>query len=183
MQIDIRDVMTTDDKEEDFSVTPELESFESRIGVFPVAKKEAFSLHFANEKGKRLRLSGQTQVSLVIPCDRCLTEVKVSIPLHIEKEYKIFSEYEEDETQNEETQSDTDVLSDVAEGFLFDVEKMLYGEILMNFPVKVLCREDCRGICKKCGKNLNEGECGCDRTELDPRMAAIADIFRDFQNR
>ena len=45
--------------------------------------------------------------------------------------------------------------------------------------MKTLCREDCRGICRKCGRNLNEGDCGCDTVELDPRMAVIAEIFKN----
>ena len=44
-------------------------------------------------------------------------------------------------------------------------------------PVKVLCRPDCKEICKKCGHNLNDGDCGCDTFVPDPRMAAIKDIF------
>ena len=57
----------------------------------------------------------------------------------------------------------------------------VYNEILMRFPMKTLCREDCKGLCLKCGKNLNEGECGCDRASLDPRMSAIRDIFNNFK--
>ena len=48
---------------------------------------------------------------------------------------------------------------------------------LVNMPVKVLCKPGCKGICKQCGHNLNEGECGCDTFVPDPRMAAIKDIF------
>ena len=43
------------------------------------------------------------------------------------------------------------------------------------------CKEDCKGLCPVCGTNLNEKECGCDRTVADPRMAAIQDIFKNFK--
>jgi uncharacterized protein len=66
------------------------------------------------------------------------------------------------------------------EGHNIDVDKMLETEIFLNIPGKVLCDEDCKGICMVCGKNLNEGECGCDRFVPDPRMAAINDIFDKF---
>ena len=62
-----------------------------------------------------------------------------------------------------------------------DTDRLVYDEILIGFPMKVLCREDCRGICAVCGANLNEGECGCDRTVPDPRMAVIRDIFNNFK--
>ena len=64
-----------------------------------------------------------------------------------------------------------------------DVDKMLYLEIMLNIPGKVLCREDCKGICTVCGCNLNDGECGCDRFVPDPRMSAINDIFEKFNKK
>mgnify|MGYP000090033718 CR=1 FL=1 len=66
-------------------------------------------------------------------------------------------------------------------GFNLDIDRLIYGEILVNWPMKVLCRDDCKGICKVCGMNLNKGDCNCQRTELDPRMAAIQDVFNKFK--
>ena len=66
-------------------------------------------------------------------------------------------------------------------GLDLDIDKLIYGEILVNWPMKVLCNDDCRGICKVCGMNLNKGDCDCQRTELDPRMAAIQDVFNKFK--
>ena len=66
-------------------------------------------------------------------------------------------------------------------GFELDVDKLVYAEILVNWPMRVLCKDDCKGICKVCGMNLNKGACSCQRTELDPRMAAIQDIFNKFK--
>ena len=79
--------------------------------------------------------------------------------------------------EDDEEMDDTDYLI----GFDLDVDKLIYREILVNWPMKVLCKEDCKGICKVCGHNLNEGDCGCQRTELDPRMAAIQDVFNKFK--
>ena len=55
----------------------------------------------------------------------------------------------------------------------------MYCEILVNWPMKTLCTEACKGICKKCGTNLNHSSCTCDTVELDPRMAKIRDIFNN----
>ena len=52
--------------------------------------------------------------------------------------------------------------------------------LTFNMPTKILCKPDCKGICKVCGKNLNEGDCGCDQFVPDPRMAAIKDIYDAF---
>ncbi|MDE7017325.1 MAG: DUF177 domain-containing protein, partial [Lachnospiraceae bacterium] len=58
-----------------------------------------------------------------------------------------------------------------------DVEGLLNNEIIINWPRKVLCRPDCKGICLQCGKDLNVGSCECDTFVPDPRMAVIKDIF------
>ena len=47
--------------------------------------------------------------------------------------------------------------------------------------MKVLCSEDCKGICNVCGQNLNEGTCDCEDTGLDPRMSVIRDVFKNFK--
>ena len=62
-----------------------------------------------------------------------------------------------------------------------DTDRLVYLEVLMNWPQKVLCSENCAGLCPVCGKNLNEGSCGCDEGPKDPRMAAVSDIFRKFK--
>ena len=51
----------------------------------------------------------------------------------------------------------------------------------MNWPAKVLCGEDCKGICPVCGANRNEKDCGCDTVVLDPRMQKFQDVFKDFK--
>ena len=67
------------------------------------------------------------------------------------------------------------------QGYNLDVDKLISGEALLNWPARVLCRDDCRGLCPVCGHNLNEGDCGCDRGQLDPRMAKVLDVFAASQ--
>ena len=67
------------------------------------------------------------------------------------------------------------------EGYNLNVDELVYDEILLNLPMKVLCKPNCKGICNRCGMNLNYGECGCDRESLDPRMSVIRDIFNNFK--
>ena len=54
-------------------------------------------------------------------------------------------------------------------------------QLEMEFPVRILCREDCRGLCQRCGKNLNEGECGCDTREIDPRMEPLRKLLEQMK--
>ena len=120
----------------------------------------------------QLRISGTVDLAASIPCSRCLEEVPTRIHFDIDKEFRL-----ENSAINDEEMEDIDYLI----GFDLDVDKLIYGEILVNWPMKVLCKEDCKGICKVCGMNLNKGDCNCQRTELDPRMAAIQDVFNKFK--
>ena len=49
--------------------------------------------------------------------------------------------------------------------------------ILFSLPMKVVCSEDCKGLCQHCGADLNEGDCGCSQENIDPRWAALVDIM------
>ena len=54
-----------------------------------------------------------------------------------------------------------------------ELDELLREDVLLDLPGKFLCREDCKGLCPRCGKNLNQGDCGCPKQEVDPRLAAL----------
>ena len=81
---------------------------------------------------------------------------------------------------NSDTEQETDEQNYI-DGYNLDVDKLVYDEILINLPMKILCKEDCNGICNRCGANLNIETCDCDREVLDPRMSVIRDIFNNFK--
>ena len=58
-----------------------------------------------------------------------------------------------------------------------DVDEFVYSEVILDLPSKHLCSEECKGICFKCGKNLNDGECGCSKKEVDPRLAKLMELL------
>ena len=105
------------------------------------------------------------------PCDRCLDEVDTAFPIRIDYRWNPDKEADGAEDVDEITFMD---------GCILDVDKLISDEIVVALPTKVLCKEDCKGLCSVCGMNLNHGTCDCDRHVADPRMAAIQDIFRSF---
>lgn len=173
MKIDISDVYSLKNKEVTKEVHIELTEFQSRQGAFPIQASEPFDLTIANEKGKRLRFSGETDATVQIPCDRCLKEVAYPFHLTIEKELPLA-----DASDSEEAQADSDEAAFyIDEERMLDVDRLICNEILVNWPAKVLCSPDCKGICPKCGTNLNFAACDCEQGELDPRMAQFQDVF------
>ena len=172
MIVDISKVVKSINKEVSEEVSIELTSFESRLGDFPILQKSPVVLTITNQENKTLFIRGSVDVTLSIPCGRCLEEVPTQLCFDIDKKLDITEGALVDDEMEE---------NDYLIGFELDVDKLVYAEILVNWPMKVLCKEDCEGICKVCGANLNKGDCGCQRTELDPRMAAIQDIFSKFK--
>ena len=55
-----------------------------------------------------------------------------------------------------------------------DVDEQLLEMLMLEFPSKLLCRDDCAGLCPRCGKNLNVENCSCNQKETDPRLAPLA---------
>ncbi len=172
MIIDISDILSCENKEKNQQVQIELTSFVSRLGEFPIIEKAPIDLRIANRENKRLLIQGTVDIVVSIQCGRCLEEVPTNVHFDIDKEIQI-----DKSVVNDEEVDDVDYLI----GFDLDIDKFIYREILVNWPMKVLCKDDCKGICKVCGMNLNKGDCNCQRTELDPRMAAIQDVFNKFK--
>lgn len=172
MLIDISEIVSCENKEITKEVQLELNSFISKLGEFPITKKAPIDIRITNRENKRLLIQGEVDLTVSIPCSRCLEEIPTDIRFSIDKELELNGS-----ELNDEEMEDADYLI----GLNLDIDKLIYGEILVNWPMKVLCKEDCEGICKVCGMNLNKGNCDCQRTELDPRMAAIQDVFNKFK--
>lgn len=98
-------------------------------------------------------------------CDRCAED--------FERKYSV--ELNKIVVQRLENEDDSDDYI-VAQNNILDLDDLVYQEILLFLPQKILCREDCKGLCPKCGKNLNSGDCSC-KADVDPRMAALLELL------
>ena len=168
MLINLTDVFTSEGKDRRESLIYEPDSFSYMGNDYKILEKSPAEMMFSNLGTGKVLVKGSIRLVLEIPCDRCLQMVKQSLDVRFEQE--VFSP--DDDQQSYEQDEQEFML-----GYELDTEAFLNSEILVNMPVKVLCKPDCKGICKQCGHNLNEGECGCDTFVPDPRMAAIKDIF------
>jgi uncharacterized protein len=101
------------------------------------------------------------------PCDRCGSDTVKHYNVPIER--VLVSKLENGE-------NDEIIL---LEDFKLDLKELVFTEVVCNLPSKHLCSEDCKGLCQQCGKNLNDGPCGCATKSVDPRLAALAQLLEN----
>lgn len=106
-------------------------------------------------------------------CARCFREINGTKTVE-------FSKPVADEKTLQNNENDDYVVP--VEGMI-DVSEMLIEQILLDFPYRHLCKEDCKGLCPKCGKDLNEGSCGCPADDPDPRFDVLRKLLEDKQNK
>ncbi len=173
MLINLTELFTRDGKEKTYTVDVEMAQFRQPDGECQVVDKKPAVLHFTNVGDRTLVLDGHAELALMIPCSRCLEPVKVPFSLVLERTFDMNKSQEQRAEELDE--------QPYLQGYNLDVDQLVRDELLPNLPMKVLCKEDCKGICNRCGVNLNVQTCDCDRSSLDPRMSVIQDIFKQFK--
>ncbi|MDD6550952.1 MAG: DUF177 domain-containing protein [Lachnospiraceae bacterium] len=168
MKLDLTKLLSAGDGQEKYTVTFDMPVVKHYGEDFDIEETSPFDLSVRNESGKSLTVTGRTEVKVTIPCDRCLKDVTVDFPVEINEDFVI---------EDEQIVTDSDENADLAEGKSLDVDRLVYDQMEMNWPDKVLCRPDCKGLCPVCGHDLNDGGCGCNKQVLDPRMAQFLDVF------
>lgn len=117
-----------------------------------------------------MRMTLAMSVDYTAECARCLAPVSGKFTLDLEKTVaprNLLGDLDEDKL---------DEYAVIEDGFL-DMDEQLREQLEMEFPARFLCREDCRGLCPKCGKNLNEGECNCETKDFDPRLEPLRQLL------
>ena len=116
----------------------------------------------SNEAGI-LHMRGSITADMLCVCDRC------------GQEFESTKETAVDAVLVEEESEDNPELF-VLEGTEIDAQEVLSTCFILDMETKFLCREDCKGLCARCGRNLNLGPCGCGK-EIDPRFAVLGQLL------
>ena len=115
-----------------------------------------------------LVMTGEITTCIHGTCDRCASSFDrdVNIPINVVLVTEMANEENEDEWVFP------------LEGDSADLDDIVRTVFVLNLDSKLLCKEDCKGLCHQCGKNLNEGPCNCQK-ELDPRFAALKQLLEN----
>lgn len=109
-------------------------------------------------------------------CARCLRELDRHLVLEVEKTVAVSGTLENEDAD--------EIIDDyvLIENSTLDLTEAVEEQLFLELPYRHLCREDCRGLCSKCGKDLNEGDCDCPKHEADPRLAALKALLENKED-
>ncbi len=111
-----------------------------------------------------VELEAVADYELDINCDRCAKPI--TVPVKTEINHTLVTHL------NDETNDELLLISDLR----FDLDEIVTEDVFLNLPAKFLCSDDCKGMCFKCGKDLNSGSCSCEK-DIDPRLEALKQLL------
>ena len=164
MLLDLKKIFSQESESCSFHYNMDLSSTELN-GSFPFISPVAVQGTVEGRDGSAI-LKAKVSFDFSIPCDRCAEQ--------IDRHYHFtFSHILVRSLVNQEND---DRLIEVRDEKL-DLDELIREDILLELPTKFLCKEDCKGLCPVCGKNLNEGPCGCENYPVDPRMEVLKNLL------
>ena len=110
-----------------------------------------------NNSGSEYLITGTMFVDSILDCSRCLE------PFHYPFKIDFYEEIAKTGLENDN---------------LIDITDSIYEHLFLEIPIKTICDDNCRGLCSKCGQNLNIKDCGCDREVIDPRLVKLEEFFK-----
>ncbi len=121
--------------------------------------------------GDLLELSGRGTGALRLICSRCLKPYRWDFSVIVEEFYT---------NQQEIVDADEDGEINFFSGDEIDLMPQILKQIFLEIPMKLLCDPNCRGLCPHCGADLNEGDCDCDKEDIDIRLAGLKDLLKQM---
>lgn len=163
MLFDLKEVFTS----EGSSATEEYDLSLSDLevdGCYPFTSPVHVKAKADNTSGIVI-LTLETEFDYCRPCDRCFEEINSHMSFNFS--HKLIESLEEE--YNDDYIETPD--------FIVDLDNLVTTDVLLELPLKYLCKQDCQGLCQKCGKNLNTGKCDCDDNSIDPRLEKLKELL------
>lgn len=163
--IDVSDVLQATGSEKRIRETVELASINYRQKELGFVEPIGVDITIRNV-GDRLFAEGHISGRVMLECSRCLQDFEGDFCLEIEESFC-----------NLDLNRDEEDVFQIIERKI-DLYPLINQALLLWLPIKELCKVDCKGLCPKCGKNLNEGNCGCEKAAVDPRLKILGEFFK-----
>ena len=164
MQLDVREIINVPGERREFDYQPSPEGLETGAVAALLPGWRAHGV-IENRAGV-LHLEGTLEAGVTYECSRCLKRVdKALIAVNFALEKCIIEQESEEEPD-----------AFLIVGGMVDVDEIVDDAFILNADERFLCSEDCKGLCSRCGADLNEGPCGCEK-EIDPRLAVLRQLL------
>jgi len=166
MRLDLRTIVNVPGSRLPFEFDPQLEDLV--LGSVKEISGSHASGEVKNEAGI-LTLKGVLEADVTCVCARCLKEITEHMSLDVTAGLA-------EEVQDEESGVNDNVF--LLDGGFADLDEIFATAFVLSTEQRFLCSEDCKGLCSKCGKNLNDGPCDC-KDEGDPRLAVLRQLLEN----
>lgn len=133
-----------------------------------------FQLHITGTPN-RVHLKGRVRAVVRLICDRCLQEYPHKVRVRFQT---LFLRMSSPPDRSRRIYQPDDFITSYLYSDELDLPEIVREQILLNFPLKRLCRPDCLGLCPSCGVNRNETSCTCETDRVDPRWVPLEKILR-----
>lgn len=165
MKLDLRSILHAPGAGVPFDYQTDLSALDF-FGARPLTRPIRVQGRVVNRAGA-LELSGSASTVLSLTCDRCCKpfDREMTVPL---------DSLLATELENEDSVDEIILLEDGA----VDLDEVVSTAVILGMDMKHLCSEDCKGLCPRCGADLNLGPCDC-KPDVDPRLAALARLLDD----
>ncbi len=163
MLLQLKDVFLNDGHRLDVDYSLPMNDFEIN-GDYPFKSPVRVKASAVNRAGL-VELKVNAVFDYTTRCDRCFDEVVK----HLEFTFAHGLAVELIDDENDEYIETPD--------YTLELDEVVISDIILNLPSKILCREDCKGLCPKCGKNLNYGDCECYKKQVDSRLEILKQLI------
>lgn len=128
--------------------------------------------------GKGYLVEGTLRAAATAVCDRCLEPFRIELVDRVQEEFRPAAGAAEEGIDGRAAQDpDEPEDANLFQGDAFSVDELVRDQLLLALPQKLLCTPGCKGICPRCGANLNKGSCGCPQGDVDPRLLPLMDLL------
>jgi uncharacterized protein len=176
MKLDLNEVVSHLGKHVSYEINePPIEDAESGLKcVEPIVGKATFS-----NTGRHVVVRGEFRTTVEIECARCLGSYRVPIQSPIEESFQIPGHIPDMAEEQEEEQIEDEESELLFQENMLDLTELLRQNILLALPIKPICSDECKGLCPTCGRNLNEGPCGCPQDTSGSAFAGLAFLLEE----
>jgi len=124
--------------------------------------------------GKSITARGRLAGEATLHCSRCLCDFPWAFEIDFLETCAL---REVDDPREYQAEEDEDDPIPILDEKVVDLTELVRQLVAVEVPYRPLCQPDCAGLCPRCGADLNQGPCGCDRDDADPRWAKLKDLL------